>query len=129
MPAGWLLCWLGFGPHGGIDRAAPLRWMLYPLLYGAWTLAHGAVAGWYPYPFHETSRARGYPAVLLTMALMALLFLALACVLRWVDGWLGTAPVEPNLIAVMPAEAGIHVCRLLGWRLAIERHGPRPSPG
>ncbi|KKC26513.1 Pr6Pr family membrane protein [Sphingomonas sp. SRS2] len=84
-PAGWLLCWFAFGPHGGIDARAPLRWMAYPLLYGAWTLAHGALLGWYPYPFMNVA-SHGYPAVLRTMALMALLFLAIAYALRWVDG-------------------------------------------
>ncbi len=27
------------------------RALLFPLAYGAWTLAHGAATGWYPYPF------------------------------------------------------------------------------
>lgn len=88
VPAGWLLCWLVFGPHGGIDGRAPLRWLAYPLLFTAWTLIHGAIAGWYPYPFMDVGRL-GYPAVLRTIALIGLLFLALGYALWWIDGRLG----------------------------------------
>lgn len=85
VPAGWLLCWLGFGAHGGIDRGAPLRWLAYPLLYTAWVLVHGALGGWYPYPFMNVA-ALGYPLVLRNVALIGLAFLGLGYALRWVDG-------------------------------------------
>lgn len=84
VPVAWTLCWLAFPPHGGIDRIAPLRWLLYPLCYGAWTLLHGAVAGWYPYPFIDVA-AFGYPTVLQNLAVVALLFAALGYALRWAD--------------------------------------------
>lgn len=88
VPAGWLLCWIGFAPHGGIDRRAPLRWLAYPLLYAAWVLVLGALGGWYPYPFMNVAQF-GYPAVLRNLALIGLVFLALGHVLRWIDGRLG----------------------------------------
>jgi hypothetical protein len=35
--------------------------MLVPgLLYGAWTLIHGAYGAWYPYPFVDVTKL-GYP--------------------------------------------------------------------
>ena len=85
VPAGWLLCWLVFGPHGGIDMRAPWRWLGYPLLFAGWTLAHGAIGGWYPYPFMDVARF-GYPVVLRNLALIGLLFLALGYALCWADG-------------------------------------------
>lgn len=67
----------------------PARWivaakaMAFPALFGVWTLAHGALTTWYPYPFMNVAK-RGYPKVLLTMvemsvafALVALIFIAL----------------------------------------------------
>lgn len=84
-PVGWLLCWLAVGPHGGIDGRAPLRWMAYPLTYTAWTLAHGATSGWYPYPFMNVA-VHGYPLVLRNILLIALVFVALGYALRWIDG-------------------------------------------
>ncbi|MDR7231685.1 hypothetical protein J2X45_002785 [Caulobacter sp. BE264] len=67
----------------------PARWivaakaMAFPALFGVWTLAHGALTTWYPYPFMNVAK-RGYPKVLLTMvemsvafALGALIFIAL----------------------------------------------------
>lgn len=67
----------------------PARWivaakaMAFPALFGVWTLIHGALTSWYPYPFMNVAK-RGYPKVLLTMvemsvafALVALIFIAL----------------------------------------------------
>lgn len=67
----------------------PARWivaakaMAFPALFGVWTLVHGALTTWYPYPFMNVAK-RGYPKVLLTMvemsvafALVALIFIAL----------------------------------------------------
>lgn len=85
VPAGWLLCWLAFGPHGGIDRRAPLRWVGFPLLYGLWVLVLGALGGWYPYPFMDVA-AHGYPAVLRNMVVVGAVFLILGYALRWIDG-------------------------------------------
>jgi len=87
VPAGWLVCWLAFPPHGGIHRMAPWRWLLYPLLFVAWTLIHGALGGWYPYPFMDVA-ALGYPAVIANILGIGLLFLVLGQGLRAVDGWL-----------------------------------------
>lgn len=87
VPALWLVGWLGFGPHGGITRTAPLRWLIYPLLYGCWTLAHGAATGWYPYPFLNVAKL-GAAMVARNMALMALFFAALGYAFRWIDGHL-----------------------------------------
>ncbi|ATC26302.1 hypothetical protein EIB18_18150 [Caulobacter vibrioides] len=68
----------------------PARWivaakaMAFPALFGVWTLLHGALTNWYPYPFMNVAK-RGYPKVLLTMvemsvafALVALIFIALS---------------------------------------------------
>ncbi len=92
-PTGWLLCWLAFGPHGGIHRTAPLRWLLYPLVYGGWIIAHGLAAGWYPYPFVDVT-THGGAIVARNMALVGLFFLALGYTFRWLDGRLVRRPAH-----------------------------------
>lgn len=84
VPVGWTLCWLSFGPHGGIDRAAPWRWLLFPLGFAGWTLVHGAISGWYPYPFLDVA-VHGYPGVLRAILLIGAVFVGLGYALRWVD--------------------------------------------
>jgi hypothetical protein len=85
VPALWLIGWIAFAPHGGIDRRAPLWWLAYPALYGVWTVAHGAVTGWYPYPFLDVARFGG-ARIALNMMLMALFFAGLGYAFRWIDG-------------------------------------------
>lgn len=87
VPALWLVGWLGFAPHGGIDRWAPLRWMLYPLLYTVWVMIHGAITGWYPYPFMDVGQY-GIGTVAAKMAVIALFFAGLGYAYRGIDGWL-----------------------------------------
>jgi hypothetical protein len=88
VPAAWTVCWLAFPPHGRIDRPAPLRWLLYPFGFALWTLVHGAIGGWYPYPFMDAG-ALGTLKVLANIAGIGLLFLALGYALRWADERLG----------------------------------------
>lgn len=83
-PAAWIVCWLGFGPHGGIARRAPLAWLVLPLGYAGWTIVHGLASGWYPYPFVDAARL-GWPRTLANMALFTLLFAALGWLFRAID--------------------------------------------
>lgn len=91
VPALWLLCWLAFGPHGGIGGRAPLWWLIYPALYGAWTIGRGALIDWYPYPFMNVAKFGG-SAVTRNMVLVGLFFLLLGYALRWIDGRLSKEP-------------------------------------
>lgn len=67
------------GGQGEARWMAALKAMAFPAAFGAWTLAHGAVSGFYPYPFMDVSK-RGYPAVLLTIVQMGVAF-ALVCLI------------------------------------------------
>jgi len=85
VPFLWVACWLGFAPHGGIDGRAPIRWLGYPGAFGGWTLIHGAESQWYPYPFLNVIHL-GWIFTLRNMALIALFFVALGYLIRWIDG-------------------------------------------
>lgn len=51
MPAAILIDWLAFTPNGRLRWIDAGKWLAFPLLYGGWTLLHGALSGWYPYWF------------------------------------------------------------------------------
>lgn len=78
--AGWLL----LGPRGlATYRTAALA-LVFPLLWGAFTLLRGPVADFYPYPFVDV-RDLGYPRVLVNVALVGVLFYGLAAAAAALD--------------------------------------------
>lgn len=85
--AGWLL----FGPRPRIDRRTLSRAVLWPLLWIGYTLLHGAVTGWYPYPFTDVAEL-GYPAVLVNLAVVLLITVVLGALLRTLDRRLAACP-------------------------------------
>jgi len=78
-PAAFLIDLALRGGRGEARWIAALKSMAFPAAFGAWTLAHGAVSGFYPYPFMDVAK-RGYPAVLLTIVQMGVAF-ALVCLI------------------------------------------------
>lgn len=76
-PTLFLLDWLLRGGQGQALWSAAVRALPIPAIYGAWTLIHGALSGFYPYPFLNVAK-RGYPGVLVTMVVMFIGFLVVA---------------------------------------------------
>ncbi len=76
-PTLFVIDWLWRGGKGPAQLSAAFRVLPIPALYGLWTLIHGALSGFYPYPFLNVAK-RGYPAVLVTMGVMFLGFLLIA---------------------------------------------------
>jgi len=68
-PALFLADFLAFPPSEAARWGSAWKALVFPLAYGAWSLAHGAATGFYPYPFLDVGK-RGYGAVLATMLLM-----------------------------------------------------------
>lgn len=87
MPIAMLTDWLAFTPRGGLRWRDAVAWLVVPTVYGGWTLAHGAVSGFYPYPFMDVAKL-GYPDVLLNMAGLVLGFLLPGLLLVRLDGLL-----------------------------------------
>lgn len=88
VPAAFVLDWLLFVPKGALRWSAAFVWLAYPLVYGLWTLAHGAMSGFYPYPFMDVD-ALGYPAVLVNMAGLVFAFLLPGLILVGLDRLMG----------------------------------------
>ncbi|NAZ87805.1 Pr6Pr family membrane protein [Kineococcus indalonis] len=90
-PVATVLGWLMFGPRPRLDRRTLLLAFAWPVAWVAWTFAHGAVTGWYPYGFLDAGALGLAPALLATGAVLAA-GVVLALVLRALDHRLpGTA--------------------------------------
>ena len=61
--------------------------------YAAFSLLHGAVTGFYPYPFLEV-RQLGYERVLLNMGLLTAAFAVLGLILVGIDRLLGAVELR-----------------------------------
>jgi len=79
-PALFLADFLALPPGEAARLGSAWKALVFPLAYGAWSLAHGAATGFYPYPFLDVGK-RGYGAVLATMLLMGAGFYALTLAL------------------------------------------------
>ena len=73
LPALVILLWLLFTPKAGLCWSQPLTWVIYPAVYIAWILAHGAVTHSYPYFFADVNKL-GYPRALINGAAFLLVF-------------------------------------------------------
>lgn len=78
--------WIAFGPRKRVTVRDLLLTLVWPLLWIAYTLIHGAIADWYPYPFVDVT-ANGYGRVLLNCLGIAVLLLAVTGVLLVLGRW------------------------------------------
>jgi len=92
-PLLYVINWVLFVPKGTIRWKSALAWLVYPLVYAVYSLIHGAVTGFYPYPFLEVGQL-GYERVLLNMGVLMAAFAVLGLTLVGIDRLLGA--VEPR---------------------------------
>jgi hypothetical protein len=98
-PALYLVDWFLARGEGRARWRAAVTTLIVPTLFGLWTLIHGAVSGWYPYPFLDVAK-RGLPAVMVTLLILAAGFYALALAFTALQRRLhrpATAPGSPEV--------------------------------
>ena len=71
MPIYVALDWIFDLPNQRIDFKRALLWMVFPIVFVAYSLIRGHFANWYPYPFLNPDE-RGYFAVAITSAVIAI---------------------------------------------------------
>ncbi len=76
VPILYLIDWLFFARKAPLRPRHALYWLIYPVIYGLYTLVRGQMTGWYPYPFLDLS-THSYGAVLMNIAFIAIGFLVL----------------------------------------------------
>jgi hypothetical protein len=87
MPVAYLAYWLIFVPKNVLRRKHVLWWLTYPLAYLIYTLIHGWLSGWYPYPFVDVS-VLGYPRFLLNVAVLLGAFLGIGLLAVAIGRWM-----------------------------------------
>jgi hypothetical protein len=94
VPVLAVLAWVVAGPRGQAARPQVLGALLWPLLWGAFTLVRGSVTGWWPYPFLDVDTL-GWGRVLLNLAGVAVLFGLCGALLVIADRALGCRSARP----------------------------------
>jgi hypothetical protein len=87
-PALYVIDWVLFVPKGTVRWKSAFVWLGYPLVYAAYSLIHGAVTGFYPYPFINVGEL-GYDKMFLNMGVLVLVFFGLGLALVGIDRRMG----------------------------------------
>jgi hypothetical protein len=79
-----LLGWVLFGPRPRVTRGTAAAAFAWPLAWIAYTFVHGAVSGWYPYPFLDAATI-GYAHALRNTAVVFVFAVLLAVMFKLLD--------------------------------------------
>jgi hypothetical protein len=74
VPVLFVLFWLIYAAKDDIKWIDPVKWLVVPFLYIAYSLVHGALDNWYPYWFADVTKL-GYPTALKNSAYVLVAFL------------------------------------------------------
>ena len=79
IPIAFVIFWFLCTPKAGLKWADAAKWLVYPILYFAYSLIHGAYTNWYPYNFADM-KALGYAVGLRNAGLVLASFFVLGLV-------------------------------------------------
>ncbi len=85
--------WAIAGPRPRVSARVLLSAAIWPVAYMVWTVIHGAVTGWYPYPFVDVMQ-HGYLRVAVAGVGIAVLLTVVALLVWAADRWLPPAPAD-----------------------------------
>ena len=94
MPLAMLVDWLAFTPKGQLRWIDAGKWLAFPLGFGAWSLLHGAIGGWYPYWFIDAGEL-GLGRTLLNLAGLLVFFGLIGLIVVAIDRTLGRRDRTP----------------------------------
>jgi hypothetical protein len=86
VPVFYVVYWFLFAPKSSLRWKDAVHWLLCPLAYMLYTLLHGLVSGWYPYPFVGVN-ALGYPRVLIHAVVFIAIFFGLGLLIVAIGRW------------------------------------------
>lgn len=94
VPVMMVLGWLMFGPRPRIETRSIALALLWPVAWIGYTLIHGSLSGWYPYPFVDVA-THGYATVALNSALVVVVLAFVTVLYRQGDRSLPTLAGTP----------------------------------
>jgi hypothetical protein len=107
VPIAMVVGWLLFGPRPRIDLRTIGLAMLWPVAWFGYTLIHGAISHWYPYPFVDVA-THGYGRVLLNAVLVVLVLLVVTALYWLADRRLPRSRGPSTLAPSTPDTAPVH---------------------
>lgn len=87
MPVVFVVFWLFVASNGTLKVKNTLVWLIFPVIFAAYSLVRGAYTGRYPYPFIDVSKL-GYPQTFVNIAALMLCFIALGLSFIALDRWI-----------------------------------------
>jgi hypothetical protein len=84
IPIAGVVDWVVWAPRRQLSFRIVLWWMIWPAAYAIFSVARGAVDGFYPYPFFNPSVSGGYGGVALWCVVLVVAFFVLAVLVRWI---------------------------------------------
>jgi hypothetical protein len=75
IPGFFILFWLLFAQTRELKWANALPWLIYPIIYMKWSVIHGAITEFYPYPFVDVNKLGYGKALLNAIGILVLIFL------------------------------------------------------
>jgi hypothetical protein len=102
-PALTVIGWLVFGPRPRITENTLLLSLIWPVLYIAWTFAHGAAAHWYPYPFTNVDKF-GYVDVIRNGVILNLVLIGVGALYMWLDHRLPSTGPSRTAARIQPED-------------------------
>jgi hypothetical protein len=88
VPIAVLLDWVFSPPEHRLELRRSLIWLALPIVYLVYTLIRGVKIGWYPYPFLDPSKVRGYGGVTAYCVAITIMFLLFTALLTWLGNYL-----------------------------------------
>ncbi|MBY6679793.1 Pr6Pr family membrane protein [Rhodococcus sp. BP-316] len=77
VPVLIVLDWILAPPRRRSAESGPVLWLVFPVVYGVYSLIRGPIVEWYPYPFLDP-RERGYGPLAIGLAVLVVAFLLIA---------------------------------------------------
>jgi hypothetical protein len=81
-----VIAWLAFGPWPDFKISDLPRTLLWPALWIAYTLIHGAITDWYPYPFINVTE-HGYGKVTINIISITVFAIVLSLIFIGLSRW------------------------------------------
>ena len=88
IPLAFVIDWLAFTPKGRLRWVDPTKWLVPVLIYGAWTLLHGKLSGWWPYWFVDVDKL-GLGRTMVYFAGLLVFFLIVGLIVVAIDRTFG----------------------------------------
>ena len=79
IPLLFIICWIVFVSKKDLQWKDAIAWLAYPLVYSIYTLIHGAISNWYPYPFIDPNNV-GWAGVAVNSVYVLLAFLSVSLI-------------------------------------------------